>query len=817
MRKFFTLLTMFMLATAAWSVEVTFDATVDFGTGSSTAGEFQIEKDGVTVHVTQGMANGQHYRFYKNKLVTISSSSEISQIVFTCIADGDAQYGPGCFTATPGDYTYEGKIGTWTGSSNTVEFNPATNQVRATKIVVTIGQAGLSAPVIKPNAGTYFNPVNVTITCTTQGAKIYYTTNGNDPTTSSAQYTAPFTVSTNTTVKAISELDGEVSDVVSAAYTILTAENVSNIAAYSAKDDGTAVKFTNPVYAVAQNGKYLYVKDNSGYGLFYGDCGQNYSLGSIIPNGFMGIKTTYGGEPELTDLQGFQPESGTTTIDPEIILANQVGHSMWAHYVLLENATIDPDAKILTDANGNTAPVYFSMGLAANQVQAGVPYDVWAIVGSYKPNNGDVVYQLLPLKVQRKDGQGVGIGDMADYEDNTMLVFDFDATVLFHGNSRLFVKDGKGGFGLIYGNVGQTYKKGDVFPAGYGGKKTTYGGEPELASPFSGFTAATKHVTVEPEPATPLDVKHENFAHYVVMHNVTVSEYSNNGFTLTDANGNTCKGYNQFSQNLHEGFYETLEGIVGSYGAAPNTVYQLLPIIEEPAVPVASINELYALNTGQKGSFTTQLTAIYQNGVRMYIQDVEGTQTLVYGSVPGTFANGDLINNAVATWSTYQGAKQMVPQDNFNNAGHGTKVKPDEPMPIEELSMDMVHRYISFKDVDIIDEDGTLYIVDESGRIKLFNQFNVETEGSAPYYIEGFLATHSNELEVFPILIKGKPDYLKGDVNGDGEVNIADINMLISIILGGEDNTNGRSDVNEDGEVNIADINAVIAIILGGN
>ncbi len=58
-------------------------------------------------------------------------------------------------------------------------------------------------------------------------------------------------------------------------------------------------------------------------------------------------------------------------------------------------------------------------------------------------------------------------------------------------------------------------------------------------------------------------------------------------------------------------------------------------------------------------------------------------------------------------------------------------------------------------------------------------------------------------------------DFPKGDVNGDGDVNIADINALIAIILGGEDNSNGRSDVNGDGDVNIGDINAVIAIILG--
>jgi hypothetical protein len=49
-------------------------------------------------------------------------------------------------------------------------------------------------------------------------------------------------------------------------------------------------------------------------------------------------------------------------------------------------------------------------------------------------------------------------------------------------------------------------------------------------------------------------------------------------------------------------------------------------------------------------------------------------------------------------------------------------------------------------------------------------------------------------------------------VNGDGEVNIADINAIISdILIGGNSDA---ADVNGDGEVNIADVNVVIDIIL---
>lgn len=54
---------------------------------------------------------------------------------------------------------------------------------------------------------------------------------------------------------------------------------------------------------------------------------------------------------------------------------------------------------------------------------------------------------------------------------------------------------------------------------------------------------------------------------------------------------------------------------------------------------------------------------------------------------------------------------------------------------------------------------------------------------------------------------------LPGDVNGDGEVSIADINAIIGVILSGS-HTNPEADVNHDGEVGIADVNAVIELIL---
>ena len=60
----------------------------------------------------------------------------------------------------------------------------------------------LDAPVITPSGGKFSKSVKVSITAQ-DGAKIYYTTDGSEPTANSTEYSAPFTVTGDTTVKAI--------------------------------------------------------------------------------------------------------------------------------------------------------------------------------------------------------------------------------------------------------------------------------------------------------------------------------------------------------------------------------------------------------------------------------------------------------------------------------------------------------------------------------------------------------------------------------------------------------------------------------------
>lgn len=128
---------------------IVFDADVDKGNASMDSNNqtpYAVSKAGVTLDVTKGIIgtynNENHYRIYKNQTLTITSTvGNIAKVEFTCTAEGDAQYGPGCFTVDGGDYTYAGTVGTWTGDAATITFTASTNQVRATQIVVTLASA----------------------------------------------------------------------------------------------------------------------------------------------------------------------------------------------------------------------------------------------------------------------------------------------------------------------------------------------------------------------------------------------------------------------------------------------------------------------------------------------------------------------------------------------------------------------------------------------------------------------------------------------------------------------------------------------------
>lgn len=78
----------------------------------------------------------------------------------------------------------------------------------------------VASPMFSPAGGTYTDAQDVEISCTTEGASIYYTTDGTAPTESGNLYDSPIRVEETTTIKAIAVKDGIVSMVTTATFTI---------------------------------------------------------------------------------------------------------------------------------------------------------------------------------------------------------------------------------------------------------------------------------------------------------------------------------------------------------------------------------------------------------------------------------------------------------------------------------------------------------------------------------------------------------------------------------------------------------------------
>lgn len=121
------------------------------------------------------------------------------------------------------------------------------------------GTPTASAPTLSLASGTYASNQSLSISDTTTGAVIYYTTDGSMPTTSSAKYTSPLTVSSSETVNAIAVASGYSNSAVSSAtYTVdlTVAQPVFNLAA------GTYSTAQSLVITDATSGATIYYTTN---------------------------------------------------------------------------------------------------------------------------------------------------------------------------------------------------------------------------------------------------------------------------------------------------------------------------------------------------------------------------------------------------------------------------------------------------------------------------------------------------------------------------------------------------------------------------
>ena len=285
--------------------------------------------------------------------------------------------------------------------SNGAASLSCTATVKFTAITVTYttngGTPTCAKPTFTPAAGAFISAQNVSIACETEGATIYYTTDGTDPTTSSSVYSAPIAVSSTTTIKVLAKANGYNDATTSAKYTFPTTtyNNLADVVALGATTDPFILNLTN-AQVLGAGSKDVYVKDATDALDFY-QLGLSYTAGQML-NGKVAVTECklYNGMPEITGIGENQIVATAGNLADPILLAKGSDATLndykWKFVTLKGTATGAKEVDGLT--------IYTNL-LSFDKLIPNVD-NVTAtglIIPYQKNNEGDVIPELLPTNL----------------------------------------------------------------------------------------------------------------------------------------------------------------------------------------------------------------------------------------------------------------------------------------------------------------------------------------------------------------------------------------------------------------------------------
>ena len=397
MKKVLSLMMMLMLAIGAWAGEVTFTPGTVSGSTTDTSAD-EMTSGGITFSSTSAaLARTDNYRFYGSGTTTVTSTvGNITKIVFTCNNENYAStMSDASFSA--GSVSSSENIVTWTGDASSFTFKPSA-QVRVDLIVVTYTEGTAPAVATPVIAGEtpFTESTEVTITCATYGASIYYTTDGSEPTSQSTAYTAAFTLTETTTVKAIAyDATGAASSVATKTFEKEEGPaSCATVAEINALADNTEFTFTGRLvvsghaHATSGSNNWLYAQDATGGTLMY-KATQDYQKGDVIPAGFTGTKATYGGVPQVKDLANMQPATETEELVAEELTPSHISSENVYRYAVIKGATVNDNNIVVGEESVVIYNNRFNTEIPADENT----YDVYGITSSF---NGTP--QFMPLE-----------------------------------------------------------------------------------------------------------------------------------------------------------------------------------------------------------------------------------------------------------------------------------------------------------------------------------------------------------------------------------------------------------------------------------
>lgn len=406
-------LSMLFVTSSAFAGEYTLTFKDNDGTSDNTAA-FTSSKDITLVveesnYVTKISAVNHVYSAKQGYGLKFSSGSKNGSLTFALSTDGAKKitkivatacaYGSDAskisingadaqdLTTDFADYTF-----TFAPTENTTTLKiDATKRMYLTKLVVTYdgGEvSGPASPVVKMGAN---NTVEISAA---DGAQIYYTTNGDDPTAETGTlYTGAFTISNATVVKAIAVVDGKSSSVATFNAYLNTLSSLEEL--IDLGDLTHSLTVQAPMTIVYHNGRYMYVAQDNIFLLLYGvSSDDTYTNGAQL-DAVTGSYTLYKDViPEMTNVTLGNVTEGGTPVDPTAITiaeVNSYGTALMNYFVKLEGVAINLTNTKLTQ-DGNELTYYNQFGLTLPEATDGKTYNVEGFM-SY--HNGNIQLNII--------------------------------------------------------------------------------------------------------------------------------------------------------------------------------------------------------------------------------------------------------------------------------------------------------------------------------------------------------------------------------------------------------------------------------------
>jgi hypothetical protein len=236
-------------------------------------------------------------------------------------------------------------------------------------------------------------------------------------------YTNAITVTEDSTVlKAYAELDGVQSLVVTAKY--YKRAEVATIAQANQLENKKDFVFYGNVVVVYQNGSNLWVKDNSGYGLIYGNQVPQFEVGTTLAEEweaqhylFRGIIHEYQYPTNVEATDDALVEIVPTEYAEADLTTEKINERVIVKGLTL---TAGEDPKYLYTADGMA--IYNQFNITYPTIEEGKTYDVEGMVSYY--NNA---VQIMPIAVTEAQQSQYQAGDLN--KDGKLTISDVTALI----------------------------------------------------------------------------------------------------------------------------------------------------------------------------------------------------------------------------------------------------------------------------------------------------------------------------------------------------------------------------------------------------